>query len=175
MSALSRRRLITGTVGLLVAGVLTRALPGSRLLAKPPLAAAVTPSDGFMLLSRALTGMAQPDALLAQRLYSWLHARHSGLDTELNTISALLQSHPAANGLTLLPLLAQQPEALNHLYQSLVAGWYLGVVGPVTRPQCIAFENIVSYRLVKDSLLPPSYAPGEPNFWTRPPVRSAHV
>ncbi|EKV54660.1 gluconate dehydrogenase subunit [Erwinia amylovora ACW56400] len=82
---------------------------------------------------------------------------------------------PGTHGAALLTLLAQQPAALRELYQTLVSGWYLGVVGPLPRPQCIAFENIVSYRLVKNSLLPPSYAPGEPNFWTRPPARSSHV
>lgn len=146
-----------------------------RFIASPPLAAAVTPSHSFIQLSRALTGMAQPDALLAQRLYSWLYADNPLLDTALDELNALLAAHPGTHGAALLTLLAQQPAALRELYQTLVSGWYLGVVGPLPRPQCIAFENIVSYRLVKNSLLPPSYAPGEPNFWTRPPARSSHV
>jgi len=175
MMTLSRRRLLTGTAGLLVAGVLTQALPGSLAFASPPLAAAVAPSASFTAISVRLTGLDQPDALLAQRLYSWLHAHFPQLDSLLDTLSALLQQQPAANGSSLPTLLSTQPKALDDLYQALVSGWYLGVVGPLPRPQCIAFENIVSYQLVRDSLLPPSYAPGQPNFWTQPPARRAHV
>lgn len=172
---LSRRRLLTGTAGLLVAGVLAQVLPGNLALAAPPLAAAVAPSASFRAISITLTGLAQPDTLLAQRLYSWLHEHVPQLDSQLDTLSTLLQQQPAANGSTLLTLLSSQPNALNDLYQALVSGWYLGVVGPLPRPQCIAFENIVSYQRVRDWLLPPSYAPGQPNFWTQPPARRAHV
>lgn len=172
---LSRRRLLTGTAGLLVAGVLTQVLPGNLAFAAPPLAAAVAPSASFRAISITLTGLEQPDTLLAQRLYSWLHEHVPQLDSQLDTLSTLLQQQPAANGSTLLTLLSSQPKALNDLYQALVSGWYLGVVGPLPRPQCIAFENIVSYQRVRDWLLPPSYAPGQPNFWTQPPARRAHV
>lgn len=172
---LSRRRLLTGTAGLLVAGVLTQVLPGNLAFAAPPLAAAVAPSASFRAISVTLTGLAQPDTLLAQRLYSWLHEHVPQLDSQLDTLSTLLQQQPAANGSTLSTLLSSQPQALNDLYQALVSGWYLGVVGPLPRPQCIAFENIVSYQRVRDWLLPPSYAPGQPNFWTQPPARRAHV
>ncbi|MBA0034816.1 gluconate 5-dehydrogenase [Pantoea sp. BIGb0393] len=175
MMTLSRRRLLTGTAGLLVAGVLTQVLPGNLAFAAPPLAAAVAPSASFRAISITLTGLEQPDTLLAQRLYSWLHEHVPQLDSQLDTLSTLLQQQPAANGSTLLTLLSSQPKALNDLYQALVSGWYLGVVGPLPRPQCIAFENIVSYQRVRDWLLPPSYAPGQPNFWTQPPARRAHV
>jgi len=175
MMTLSRRRLLTGTAGLLVAGVLTQVLPASLAFASPPLAAAVAPSASFRAISVSLTGLDQPDAILAQRLYSWLHDHVPQLDSQLDTLSALLQQQPAANGSSLLTLLGTQPKALNDLYQTLVSGWYLGIVGPLPHPQCIAFENIVSYQLVPDSLLPPSYAPGQPNFWTQPPARRAHV
>lgn len=172
---LSRRRLLTGTAGLLVAGILTQVLPGKLALAAPPLAAAIAPSASFNAISVKLTGIEQPDALLSQRLYSWLHDHFPQLDSQLDTLSTLLQQQPAANGSSLLTLLSSQPKAINDLYQALVSGWYLGVVGPLPRPQCIAFENIVSYQLLRDSLLPPSYAPGQPNFWTQPPARRAHV
>jgi hypothetical protein len=172
---LSRRRLLTGTAGLLVAGILTQVLPGKLALAAPPLAAAIAPSASFNAISVKLTGIEQPDVLLSQRLYSWLHDHFPQLDSQLDTLSALLQQQPAANGSSLLTLLSSQPKAINDLYQALVSGWYLGVVGPLPRPQCIAFENIVSYQLLRDSLLPPSYAPGQPNFWTQPPARRAHV
>ncbi|CAH0161833.1 gluconate 5-dehydrogenase [bacteria symbiont BFo1 of Frankliniella occidentalis] len=175
MITLSRRRLLTGTAGLLVAGVLAQVLPASLAFASPPLAAAVAPSASFRAISVRLTAFDQPDALLSQRLYSWLHDHFPLLDSQLDTLNTLLQQQPDANGSALLTLLAAQPKALNDLYQALVSGWYLGVVGPLPRPQCIAFENIASYRLVRDSLLPPSYAPGQPDFWTQPPARRAHV
>ncbi|MFG1173953.1 sugar dehydrogenase complex small subunit [Erwiniaceae bacterium CAU 1747] len=172
---LSRRRLLTGTAGLLVAGALAKILPTRLALASPPLASAVTPSSSFHSLSIRLTGLEQPDPLLAQRLYSWLHDHFSSLDSQLDRLSQLLLQQPSANGSSLLTLLAAQPDKLGDLFQALISGWYLGVVGALPQPQCIAFENILSYRLVRDSLSPPSYAPGQPNFWTQPPVRRAHV
>ncbi len=172
---LTRRRLLTGSAGLIVAGVLSQTLSGRYALASPPLASAVAPSAGFNTISVLITGQDKPDALLAQRLYSWLAAHTSGLDSQLDTLSTLLQQQPEANGSTLLSLLKSQPENINTLYQSLVSGWYLGVVGPLPRPDCIAFENIVSYQLLRQSVLPPSYAPGQPGFWVQPPAGRVHV
>lgn len=98
-----------------------------RFIASPPLAAAVTPSHSFIQLSRALTGMAQPDALLAQRLYSWLYADNPLLDTALDELNALLAAHPGTHGAALLTLLAQQPASyascIRRWFQAGISGW----------------------------------------------------
>jgi hypothetical protein len=167
--SLTRRRLLVGSTGLLVAGALSQWLPA---FARAPLASAITVPANFVSLSQTLTGMDRPDALLAQRLYSWLHQRIDGLDNQLIGLSDLLNRQPAPQGDALLAAMAGQPAAVQELYQTLVSGWYLGVVNR-QKPECVAFENIVSYRLVQTSLLPPSYAPGEANFWTQPPGKES--
>ncbi|MFU9137098.1 sugar dehydrogenase complex small subunit [Erwinia tasmaniensis] len=165
---LTRRRLLASSAGLLAAGVLTRWLPGGAVIAAAPQAQAFLLPDNFLLLSRQLTGTLSPDPVLAQRLHRWLHATVEDLDHSIDRLTALLaQEH----GQTLPASLPPDLQALAHM---LISGWYLGVVGR-EHPRCIGFENIVSYRLVRDSLLPPSYAPGAPNFWTKPPAEGSQV
>lgn len=171
MINLSRRRMVLGTASLLAAGFGSQLLGsnvfGNQAHAAPPMASAVTMPDNFMQLSRKLTAMEHLEPHLGQALYSWLH--HEELDAQLDALVALLDAHSDVIGDPLHQLLAQQPAALGQLYQQLVNGWYLGVVGQPGSQVCIGFENIVSYELVKDSVLPPSYAVGEPNFWIHKP------
>ena len=172
---LSRRQLLTGSAGLLVAGVLAQILPGQRVFATPPMAAAIAPSAVFQHISAQLTGREHPDGLLSQRLYSWLYQHVPDVESQLTALGHWLSEQGSAQGDDMLKLLAAQPEVLQTLYHDLISGWYLGVVGPLPHPQCIAFENIMSYQQVKTFLSPPSYAPGQPNFWTTLPTRREHV
>ncbi|MEG3133935.1 sugar dehydrogenase complex small subunit [Rouxiella sp. T17] len=171
MINLSRRRMVFGTAGILAAGFGSQLLGGNLLgnvaQAAPPLASAITMPDNFMQLSKTLTAMENLEPHLGQALYGWLH--HAELDARLDALTTLINAHPGIIGEPLHQLLAQQPEALGLLYQQLVNGWYLGVVGQPGSQVCIGFENIVSYELVKESVLPPSYAVGEPNFWIHKP------
>ncbi|SQJ20772.1 Membrane bound FAD containing D-sorbitol dehydrogenase [Serratia rubidaea] len=166
MIALSRRRLVLGSAGLLAAGVLAQNLLGRAALAVPD---AASLPDAFLTVSRSLTGMPLPDPQLAQRLYQALLPRFPQLNPLLDALATLLQQHGTQDGAALQQQLKQHAAPLTRLYHALIGGWYLGVIGDAARPECIAFENIVSYQLVRDSLTPPSYCPGEPNFWIRPP------
>lgn len=172
MINLSRRRMVFGTASVLAAGIgsqlLGNSVFGTLAYAAPPLASAITMPDNFMQLSTTLTAMNSLEPHLGQALYSWLH--HAELDSQLDALTALISAHSDVVGDPLHQLLAQQPAAIGQLYQQLVSGWYLGVVGKPGSQVCIGFENIVSYALVKDSLLPPSYAVGEPNFWIHKPA-----
>ncbi len=171
MINLSRRRVVLGTASVLAAGfgsqLLGSSVFGNLALAAPPLASAITMPDNFMQISKTLTAMDDLEPNLGQALYSWLH--HAELDAQLDALTTFLGAHGGVVGDPLHQLLAQQPAALGQLYQQLVNGWYLGVVGKPGSQVCIGFENIVSYELVKDSLLPPSYAVGQPNFWINKP------
>jgi hypothetical protein len=122
------------------------------------------PSDAFLSLSRTLTGYANPDRGLARRLYGELSKNHPDIDQA----SAQIATRLAANGTGPL-VLADQP-ALAELYHQMLGGWYLGVIGTALAPRCIAFENIISYRVVEPSLSPPSYCAGQPNFWVIQPA-----
>lgn len=172
----SRRRMVIGTAGVLAAGITSQMLGGGLFAtlahAAPPLASAITMPDSFMVLSKQLTATDNLEPHLGQALYSWLH--DAKLDAQLDALSAFLTAHSDAVGDSLHQLLAQQPAELAQLYQQLVSGWYLGVVGLPGSQKCIGFENIVSYQLLKNNLLPPSYAPGEPNFWVNKPAAPQH-
>ncbi|PKE27950.1 gluconate 5-dehydrogenase [Rahnella sp. AA] len=172
MINLSRRRMVIGTASVLAAGISSQMLGGGVFAtlahAAPPLASAITMPDSFMTLSKQLTATDNLEPHLGQALYSWLHDKQ--LDTRLDALSALLSAHDGVVGDNLHQLLTQQPAELAQLYQQLVSGWYLGVVGQPGSQKCIGFENIVSYQLLKNNLLPPSYAPGEPNFWVNKPA-----
>ncbi len=140
------------------------------------LAPAPAIAENFLAITRVLTGIPLPDPQLAQRLYAVLQPLFPQLEQQITRLSELLAQHADLRGDAFHTLIEQQPQPLSDLYEALMSGWYLGVVGNPARPTCIAFENIVSYQLVRDSLAPTSYCPGEPNFWTLPPGReSAHV
>lgn len=167
----TRRQLLSGSLGLLVVRTLPPLLIGDLVLANPPLSAAKAPGAEFLALSRLLTGLSQLDPLLAQRQYSWLVDHYPDLDAQLLALHQKLQADPHSADSNLMPLSAQQQA----LYQAVMSGWYLGVIGPLPQPRCIGFENIISYQVVKNSLMPPSYAPGAPNFWTQPVLESKNV
>jgi hypothetical protein len=159
--------MVTGTVGLLAAGVLSKGLLVSNAFASPPLTSNVTLPADFLSLSTQITGYEKPDLQLAQRLYTWLQNKQPQLQQNVANLSALLANNPGVESLQ--AQLATQPPEIAELYQSLLSGWYLGVVGKPTELSCIGFENIVSYRVMNDNFTPVSYCPGEPNFWTHPP------
>jgi hypothetical protein len=173
MIALSRRRLVLGSAGLLMAGTVGQSLLGRVAFALPQPAAM---PENFLAISRLLTGIPLPDPRLAQRLHAALQPLFPQLEHQITLLGDLLAQHADLRGEALHALIERQPQRLADLYEALMSGWYLGVVGAPTKRICIAFENIVSYQLVRGSLTPPSYCPGEPDFWTQPPRKeNAHV
>lgn len=166
MISISRRRLVLGSAGLWVVGVVGQNLLGRAAFAQSQPAKI---PDNFLAISRLLTGIPLPDPHLAQRLYLALQPLFPQLDQQITLLAEM-------NDEALHALIQRQADPLAALYQSLMSGWYLGVIGDPAKPSCIAFENILSYQLVRNSLRPPSYCPGEPNFWTHPPRKeTAHV
>ncbi|SMB32949.1 Twin-arginine translocation pathway signal [Serratia proteamaculans] len=173
MISISRRRLVLASAGLWVVGVVGQNLLGRAAFAQSqpgPM------PDNFLAISRLLTDIPLPDPHLAQRLYVALQPLFPQLEQQVDLLAALMAQHANLAGEDFHALIQRQPEPLAALYQSLISGWYLGVIGDPTKPICIAFENIVSYQRVRNALMPPSYCPGEPNFWTHPPRKeTAHV
>ncbi|TFZ51330.1 gluconate 5-dehydrogenase [Serratia proteamaculans] len=173
MISISRRRLVLGSAGLLVAGVMSQNLLSQTAFARSQPADI---PDNFLAISRLLTGIPLPDPQLAQRLYTALQPLFPQIERQIGLLAELMTQHVDLNGETFQAWLQQQTAPLAALYHSLMTGWYLGVVGDPAKPSCIAFENIVSYQQVRGTLSPPSYCPGEPNFWTHPPRKeTAHV
>ena len=165
----SRRRMLIGggsIAGLAFAGTLwsrhqSTALPAE---AVPDLSASLpAASPAFLRLSAMLTGRERPDPLLGKRLYQDMTARYPDLD---KTLALLEQKVVAAAGQP--PQLKDAP-LLAEVFQQLLSGWYLGVVGPRLAPRCIGFENTVSYEVVASWVSPPSYCAGQPFFWVDKP------
>ncbi|MCY0386065.1 sugar dehydrogenase complex small subunit [Robbsia sp. Bb-Pol-6] len=161
----SRRRLLGYGAMVVTASFGGKLLTGrARAATAMPRSADLAPTPRFLALSRLLTGYAEPDAGLARRLYAALHDDFPLLDTQLDQLAALLARAPSG------PFVPTGQPQLATLYQQLLGGWYLGVLGPKSAPRCIAFENTVSYRVVQRTLTPPSYCVGEPTFWAYKPA-----
>ncbi len=161
----TRREVLGGAAALAVAG---GALPGvarEALAAASPNAAA---KQTFWDVSKRLTGLSAPDPGLGDQVYSVLSEIYDDLDAKLGVIKELLGSGLGDAGLR--QAAAAREPSLATLTDDLIAGWYLGVVGPPDKRRCIAFENIVSHRLVEKHLQIPSYCGGAPGFWRAPPA-----
>ncbi|MDE1166617.1 MAG: sugar dehydrogenase complex small subunit [Pseudomonas sp.] len=177
MINLTRRRLVFGASSLLAAGALGKTLLVSNAFASAPLVNGIRLPADFLALSMLLTGIDKPDLQLAQRLYDWLRHQDNQLPAHLDALAGVLAANAGATPPAFQAALAAQPAAVVAVYQAMVGGWYLGVVGNKMSPTCIGFENIVSYQVLSTSFTPPSYCAGEPNFWTQPPQSEsvAHV
>lgn len=160
------RREVLGTVAVLV--LASGFLPGAmeRALAASP--ASVTTKPIFWDISKSLTGQPEPDPGLGNRLYAVLDENYHDLDAKLTLVSNLLAKQDSGSGLR--QAAEAQQAGLGALVDDLVNGWYLGVVGPPAKRRCIAFENIVSYRVVDKALPIPSYCGGAPAFWSVRPA-----
>lgn len=122
-------------------------------------------SPAFTSLAKALTGAQDANPLLIQRVYQELSARYADLDT----VAPLLTSQIAAHTSGPFSLSdAHQQE----VYTQTLQGIYLGVVGPAKTPKCIAFEDIVSYKVVAGAVSPPTYCSGQPGFWVNKPAHA---
>lgn len=167
----SRRRLLGyGSVAMVAAGFGTEFLTTHAQADTPaagqddaPAPVIATASDAFVALSKTLTGYPTPDADLGNRLYHDLLAMYPNLDAAIPQIAAEIAKTPSG------PTTFTDP-ALGTIYKQIVGGWYLGVIGPKLAPRCIAFEDIVSYKVLAKSIMPPSYCVGEPMFWIHKPA-----
>lgn len=124
-------------------------------------ASALDPS--FVTLAHTLSGKVVPDPLLIQRVYAELQSRYVNLASSVPKINALLQANKSGP-------LEIHDSALLEIYQQVIKGLYLGVIGTSNAPKCIAFENIVSYQAVAKAFSPPSYCAGQVNFWVNKPL-----
>ncbi|WP_416423547.1 sugar dehydrogenase complex small subunit [Pseudomonas sp. App30] len=177
MINLSRRHLVFGATSLLAAGALGKTLLVSNAFASAPLVNNLTLPADFLALSMRLTGIDKPDLQLGQRLHDWLKHADPQLAANMASLNGLLDAHQGLAPDAFQAQIAAQPAGVAALYQALLGGWYLGVVGSKMNPVCVGFETIVSYQLLSTSFTPPSYCAGEPNFWIQPPQSEsvAHV
>jgi hypothetical protein len=170
----TRRKILTYSLTGLAAGMIAwnrypSWLPQASAQANPAGTSNVT-TPAFAAVTAHLLGSVTAQPALLQRLYQTLHDMYPVLDTQLESIASVITQQVPAASSNLRDQLVQKDAQLGELWTDLINGLYLGVVGSGFKRRCIAFENIVSYQVVSYALLPVSYAPGAPNFWTNPVV-----
>ena len=167
MRVISRRQFFLGMTGFVGTGFASNLLQLGLLEAAPPMANAINPSARFFEVSSVLTGLEKPDPALGRRIYQQATLIYPNHELGYQQLMTFCQTNSDSTNL---------PKELADLAGFLLSAWYLGVINVANSAVCLAFEDIVSYQLVKPALLPPSYAPGEPGFWTRPPLKGeGHV
>jgi len=131
-------------------------------LAADPVA---TPPDAFVLLSRLLTGFADVNPDLANRL------REALLNIVPTTSQAVARLIPiglqASDDTTLMT--SVRAAGLGEAALALVSAWYTGTVGSGAHTEVIAYAEALMYRTVADGLAPPTYALGGPAWWVSAP------
>lgn len=154
---LSRRRLL--------AVACTAAAAGSLLLGPAsPAWAALTPLHdaelaAFMNVSRHLTGRANLDPRIGQRLFDALSQRDAALKQSLDELQAHLGVSPQG-----------WSERQQWLARQILGGWYLGVIGEDDDASVVTYENALIFKAVDDVLVPRSYCANKPGYWAAQPV-----
>lgn len=156
-----RRRLLLG--GLLSAYTATL-VPWA--LAQP------VENDGqgaFMALSAILVGRQTLDAPLGKRLYEALSAQDPQFENRTKSVLALINTQHI-DPMALQKALDAGHNDLAAIPRSIVAAWYVGVVGIGANARCIAYENALMNEIVDDKLRPPTYAYGAYGTWESKPA-----
>ena len=154
---LSRRRLL--------AVACTAAAAGGLLLGPTaPAWAALTPQHdaelaAFMSVSRHLTGRANLDPRIGQRLLDALLQHDTALKQSLDELQARLGVSPQ-----------DWSERQQWLARQILGGWYLGVIGEDDSASVVTYENALMFKAVDDVLVPRSYCANKPGYWAAQPV-----
>lgn len=149
---MSRRGALKVVGAVMLSGVAGQLLLNTR--AKAALAPAGQGLQDFIAVSRELTGKAELNATLALALHAALQKASPEFDAAL---------------LKLKDTLAAQGEPDKALVQTILQGWYLGVVGKGKKAVCVTFVEALSNRAVADVLVPPSYSYGRCGTWSAKP------
>lgn len=151
---MSRRGALKAVGAVMLAGVAGQLLLSSR--ARAALSSATPGLNLFLDVSRQLTGKPELNVVLGQALYPALQAAVTDLDATLARLQALLaQGEP----------IAAEHKAELALSQTMLQGWYLGVVGKGKKAVCITYVDALSNLAVADTLVPPSYSYGPCGTW----------
>jgi hypothetical protein len=129
--------------------------------------------DGFLMLSRKLTGRASFDALLGQRVYDALSKTDSEFAANVSALNEWLASHGGVPSDTVTQALQAGQPKLAQTVGKIMRAWYLGLVGDAPSVRVIAYERALMFDPVNDVLTIPSYCRDVPFYWTRKPPGAA--
>ncbi len=175
-----RRRVLLGTGALLALG----ALPLPKVWAAPSSDPAL---DDFLSLSRYLTGRAELDPTLGQRVLTALQTQIADFIEGARALAQFIEQHRDTPVAELPAQLEEREPRLAAITQQIVAGWYLGQVGGIDsnggedegrssrespdRPAVVvAYEHALMFDPVRDVLTIPSYCRDLPGYWAQRPA-----
>lgn len=125
--------------------------------------------DGFLLLSRKLTGRTNFDPALAQRVYEALAKSDSDFVANVSALNAWLAAHGGVPSDTVTQALKADTPRLAGTVTAVIRAWYLGLVGDAPRVSVVAYERALMFDPVSDVLTIPSYCRDVPFYWAKKP------
>lgn len=123
----------------------------------------------FLALSAILVGRESLNNGLARRLYDALIDQDAGFPKAASALLALVNQE-RIDPLMLQARLDASHPALAPLPRRIVTAWYVGVVGDGATARCVAYEDSLMSEVVKDKLVPPTYAYGAYGSWEGKPA-----
>jgi hypothetical protein len=129
--------------------------------------------DGFLLLSRKLTGRTAFDPALAQRVYDGLSKSDSEFAGNVSALNVWLAAHGGVPSDTVTQALKADTPKLAGTVTAIMRAWYLGLVGDAPRVSVVAYERALMFDPVNDVLTIPSYCRDVPFYWTQKPPGAA--
>lgn len=157
---LSRRNLLRGSVALGLLGLASGMLPWQAAMA-------ATADDEFIALSQFL--VSRPvNPVLAGRYYTALSKRAPNFAANVSALKQLV----AGNGFKHVDeyLAMASPDAsLKATATSIIAAWYLGIVGEPATAELISYSEAMMYQPTHGILIIPTYG-GGPASWGPKPV-----
>ncbi len=166
-----RRRLVLGACA--SAAMLAFASAGWKVpsLLSQAFAADAPPGgmEGFLMLSRRLTGRASFDPALAQRVYDALTKTDSDFVANVAQLNTWLPAHGGVPSDTVTAALQLDTPKLAVTVTEIMRAWYLGLVGDAPRVSVVAYERALMFDPVDDVLTIPSYCRDVPFYWAQKP------
>lgn len=126
--------------------------------------------DGFLLLSRKLTGRASFDPALAQRVYDGLLKADSDFAANVAQLNMWLPAHGGVPSDTVTQALQLDTPKLAVAVTAIMRAWYLGLIGDSPRISVVAYERALMFDPVADVLTIPSYCRDVPFYWAQKPA-----
>ena len=166
----TRRRFVLGACASAVALAFTSA--GFGLSSFFPQAFADTSPaglDGFLLLSRKLTGRSSFDPALAKRMVDALSKSDSEFVANVTALNEWLAAHGGVPSDTVTQALKADTPKLAGTVTAVMRAWYLGLVGDAPRVSVVAYERALMFDPVNDVLTIPSYCRDVPFYWAQKP------
>ncbi|HWL29875.1 MAG TPA: sugar dehydrogenase complex small subunit [Burkholderiaceae bacterium] len=123
----------------------------------------------FLALSAILVGRESLNSGLARRLHDGLIDQDAGFPKGASALLSLIDEEHIDPMMLQARLDAAYP-ALAPLPRRIVTAWYVGVVGEGVAARCVAYEDSLMSEVVKDKLVPPTYAYGAYGSWEDKPA-----